>query len=849
MNKQLHTDITIWTSSIENYWQKYACLKILEGYEIDTIINECWSNFEKEVINGENINKDTQLTLKNKQNEASPARKKLSKIQNIRNVNALTGSQVIELSDSLTVIYGNNGSGKSSYTRLFNSRGDKRLMPNIFSNKVNNEPYCEFLFNDDTLLKYPNDKDRIEFSQYAVFDNTSSKAHLDKENNLLFTPDGFDFFNKKKELFERLKNIIDKKILEIKKPNKFINHFIKDNIISYEIRNLNPQSNLAKIRALGDFNDSDKNKVEQLINQKNKLNPNEVSKQINELEKLKQIVNDIQKNVKQWNSLLSKTELDDISDNFLEFKTCQELVKYEDIEGLKSYNIEKVESQTWRAFIQAALDYVEDIRNYKLNNQNPANELAQCPFCLQKLSFREIEIINKYWILLKSQATQNLKKITNQLNEKYITIKKFNIYSFSDDNLFYQFLTHENPSDLEAISKVFKIILETQRDILALFESKALDKIPKFNEFETNTIDKWEITLEAKLIELKKININQKVEAIDNELNLLRDKEKLSSFLSEIETYVEQLKWISKAESAKSKLNSIGITKKQGELFSKYITEKYIQLFKDECLALDAPKTVDVTQKQSNAQTLRRLKIKDYDPTKILSEGEQRVIALADFLTEIQLDESNQGIIFDDPVTSLDDERKYLIAKRLSSEARQRQVIIFTHDLVFVETLKFYSKEYNVQPFYHWIEKNDSYVGVIWTNNAPSLEKDYKTTDKAENYYKEAKNQSPELREMSIRNGFAALRTSYEAFVVFDLFNGVVQRFVERVSIDSLSKVSFNNELKEKVIDSFHLCCRFMEGHSHSNKYSYQKPTLNDLRSEIDRFNSLKKEMKFLKNQ
>ena len=98
-----------------------------------------------------------------------------------------------------------------------------------------------------------------------------------------------------------------------------------------------------------------------------------------------------------------------------------------------------------------------------------------------------------------------------------------------------------------------------------------------------------------------------------------------------------------------------------------------------------------------------------------------------------------------------------------------------------------------------------------------------------------------------MKSGFAALRTSYEALVVFDLFEGVVQRFNERVSIDSLSSVYFDVPIRDEIVDSFYKCCRFMEGHSHSDKYAYKKPDIQDLQNEIQRFTDLKKKLKDLK--
>jgi hypothetical protein len=119
----------------------------------------------------------------------------------------------------------------------------------------------------------------------------------------------------------------------------------------------------------------------------------------------------------------------------------------------------------------------------------------------------------------------------------------------------------------------------------------------------------------------------------------------------------------------------------------------------------------------------------------------------------------------------------------------------------------------------------------------------YKKSGKAQQYYEEAKKCAPAEREDKLKNGFAALRTSYESMVVFDLFKGVVQRFNERVSIDSLSNVFFDMETRDEILDSFYQCCRYMEGHLHSDKYAYKKPTVENLIEEINRFNDVKKKI------
>lgn len=58
----------------------------------------------------------------------------------------------------------------------------------------------------------------------------------------------------------------------------------------------------------------------------------------------------------------------------------------------------------------------------------------------------------------------------------------------------------------------------------------------------------------------------------------------------------------------------------------------------------------------------------DYSLFDILSEGEQRVIAIADFLAETSLRTGTAPVIFDDPVNSFDYRRATKLRKHRSSD-------------------------------------------------------------------------------------------------------------------------------------------------------------------------------------
>ncbi len=103
--------------------------------------------------------------------------------------------------------------------------------------------------------------------------------------------------------------------------------------------------------------------------------------------------------------------------------------------------------------------------------------------------------------------------------------------------------------------------------------------------------------------------------------------------------------------------------------------------FKEECQALQTP-TVRLEFIGRKGKARRRKSLApDHRLSKILSEGEQKVLALADFIAEARMGGSSAPVIFDDPVNSLDHRRIKQVADRIASLVSTCQVVVFTHDI------------------------------------------------------------------------------------------------------------------------------------------------------------------------
>jgi hypothetical protein len=180
-------------------------------------------------------------------------------------------------------------------------------------------------------------------------------------------------------------------------------------------------------------------------------------------------------------------------------------------------------------------------------------------------------------------------------------------------------------------------------------------------------------------------------------------------------------------------------------------------------------------------------------------------------------------------------------------QAKFRQVIVFTHDLSFLYRIKAHSEELSVSAVTHWIQREGSQPGFVYLDNSPVCEKEYRSANVAREYYSKAKKMAPSEQQGALQQGFGALRTSYEALIIFDLFNEVVGRFEETISFGRLKDIYIDKDLVKKIIQRMEVLSRHIDAHLHSDAYAGTKPSLENLYEEIEAFEAIRKQQKELK--
>ena len=766
----LETEVKKFVNS-QPYWGKYLCSKILAGNEItDAIINTSYS-YLLEKLDLKEKTEEPELSISYNPNASDDFKENLSfvSLTNVEGVNALTENQVIELTPKLTIIYGANGAGKSGYVRLlknvFYSKDKGEILPNININLGHKPITATFNFSSDDTnisLKYPDNIGNGIFNQFAVFDGEIGKKHLSVRNDFSFRPAGLKLFNEFNAVLEKLYTKIQSDIQIKSTANPFADEdiFQGESEIKTFLTQLSYNSKLEELKVHLPYTHEEKVNKTQLDKEYDDLKVAlaQKDKALKELKSIKIQLAAKKKSLETLNLLFTQTQLDTVRLTITDCKTKEDTAQKEGIIKFKTDKVQNVGSTEWKQFIQAA----EIFASTQGESEYP--EIGNnCLLCHQSISDDTPKnLISSYWAYIKSVAEQEAKTVNEKLTKIKEDYQKLDFNQFPETDTLTVWLKEKFKANLTKLEEELKKQETISQALISNINARK-DLAQVETQLDLSVLDATSKKVDLNIEVFEKDEQTKKLAELLKQKTYLAHKEKLEARYTDIEKLIKNLIWVNKANQFNKQSFKSQSTKTEKHLSKKYFNTDYINAFNDECEKLNGKFGIEIDAKSSDAQSNRQLFLKGKDPSSILSEGEQKVIALADFIAETNITTINKGVIFDDPVNSLDEERKSVIAERLVSISDNKQVIIFTHDLVFVSSLINYSTDNNQIFECHWIENRNGKPGQVWLRNSPTYEKVYRNAEPVKKLYSDANKDecAPEQREFLVKSGFTALRTCY----------------------------------------------------------------------------------------
>lgn len=204
----------------------------------------------------------------------------------------------------------------------------------------------------------------------------------------------------------------------------------------------------------------------------------------------------------------------------------------------------------------------------------------------------------------------------------------------------------------------------------------------------------------------------------------------------------------------------------------------------------------------------------------------------------MNLNPASAGIVLDDPVNSQDEDRKNQIAVRLVKEAKDRQVVIFSHERSFIQRLTEAAESEDVPIQIHWVQRDsEGKPGQVNLDDCPANTRQYRTAELAKKSLARAKTQTGSEQLETIRTGMGQLRRTVEEIVPTHLLKDVVGRWSDRVMVTALRRINWEDDLIDEIVSVFEEISKYIEGHSHPDESGEALPrpaTLEELITRVE---------------
>jgi len=770
----------------------------------------------------------------------------LVRISNVCGVNRLASGQSLEFSPNMTVIYGENGSGKTGYGRILKNFGYCYDTKTKIYPDVNGDCDCKQSVlidyktgGSDQVFTWDGANECIDLAGVSFFNNNCVHISLDAERHLLVSPIGFHLFAVLTEELAALAKFHSSRIDLLDTSLSWQESLHEDTEVQKLVTSLCKDTKDEEVTPFATFTEEQETDLKAKKEEIKKVNKELIEKNILELN---QFVSDLNR-IKTVVGGHQKQITDELIAEFATNLSDLEKLKNKEQVGIKDIvekkGVELYDSPEFMAFIKAADQYIT-----KLDKADyPSSEDEVCVYCQQKLSDKSsLELLKSYRKVLNDTTQQDIQKVQGTIKAFSDTIivipedNKFNLAIFGADEK----AVAIQPDFLKTYNKT----VSDFKKLIAGQDTKTIEAYKLLIPFD-NTISLLDekITSLEKDLEGKKKTLStlKEVEStLQKAINELEDRKKFSEKIADIKTIIFRFKTKHALENNTNKFSSRSISNKTTVARSELVEKEFRTTFDTELKNFRRSTTqVGMNFKTDKGQSKIVQTISDgYKLNEILSEGEQKAIALAEFLTELQFDKRKSPAVFDDPVTSLDHKIIEEVARRLLKLSKERQVVVFTHSILLLNSVRQLSTSSlysGINLIMYEVQKDEKNTGYLQQIRSPKEESFPNIKKEINNLFNLPAKEREEQRDKLAAKGYGALRSAIEVLVEMHMLCGTVKRYQRNVAVTNFEKIKTDkiDQHRERLSSIFSRCCGFIDGHTNPEEI-VDKPDLDSLKIDFD---------------
>lgn len=785
----------------------------------------------------------------------------LKALEDLKSVNAIPdGASLCFGHKGLTVVYGENGAGKSGYARVLKRAcrardTDERLLPNIYGLAATAPAEASFKISvdgtPDQSIKWQDGQpaDPV-LTNIAVFDSKCARIIVDEKSRAQYLPYGADVFESLVELLDWLRQQLNE---ERPKPEALM---YDDMPVTTKagalLATLAYNTDRKKLEDMAQWSDGDEKRLQELTKQVADLEINDPIKKARTTRGLKERIIKLRDVVMQNDNSLSDVK----------FAAAAALVKARDeaknaLDAASQMTLENeplpgAGETAWQSLYNAAKEYATTLA-YPGISFPYTEDGSRCVLCMQPLvdegkdrftrfkKFMEQEVKKKHEAASTAveQAIENLGQLCTSSPELYQGI-------VGD-------IRNRDEELADTVNDYLPAMVQRAQSLKKVLMGEQVESAPAAKPTPKDALTGLAEKLEKDALELEKATKPEGVENLKSEKTERLARKRFASEKDRIFKLSEQLRLVQKYDQCLASTDTSAVTRKGKTVISSALTPPLKKAVAVELKALGAADLpLNVKPSASKGETLHQLeltgaqRLKKTNLTDILSEGEQRVVALAGFLAELSLAGHTCPIVFDDPVSSLDHLYREKIAARLVTESSKRQVLVFTHDIAFLLELQNKAGE-QAGVFFtsQTVARLNGVIGVSASQlpwHAMSVKERLKVLrDRLAGCRSLHPTNVAQYNDEAAKI-YALLRETWEATVEEKVLHGTILRHGGEVKTQQLRYVGVTTEQYRQIHVGMGKCSTWMYGHDKSITLSVNRPDPSEVEQDINALTTFVKE-------
>ncbi|MYD52962.1 MAG: AAA family ATPase [Chloroflexi bacterium] len=757
----------------------------------------------------------------------------MTRLANVLGVNALVPGQSVSFNAGLTLLFGENATGKTGYARILKalagSRSIDEILPDIADTETQVHPSAdiEYRLGDQALTHSWRGERNIEpFNRTLVFDNPAAALHLEEALTYSFQPASLALIGHVTNGIHGVQGEIDEFADRLRRTDLDLHErFDKDSSLYPKIESLGPKTNLQELRQLSSLPDDATSQTEKLRRRVAALKAGLPRLQIALQTRLRRVLMEAES----FTSAVGAFQVEEHSTRLRRLSRLQQdLTQLRD--GLfAAADLPADPEETWETFIRAGNQYRQHLETVGKHDE------TRCLYCRQTLNDTAIRLIERYREYLDDRIAKDIAVEEERIRDIGSEVLDAQIVEVSS---FVEEMRAAEEPDSQVAPKLLQLLVQVTENEKSIREN--LEQNRSLTVETLKAVKKNRASLATALSEVDS-SLEQLDEQVTDQSKLLEEAEaalaelearlRLKELWPRVAQRVKNLRHVAKLTDLRTVTSNRlrQLTELSKSLSEEMANRNFAHLFRIECRALRAPRVeLDFVGRQG--QVRRRKAVRgSHRPSEVFSEGEQKVLALSDFLAEARLHGPVGPIVLDDPVSSLDYRRIAEVAIRIADLANDHQVIVFTHDIFFATHLLTHFEGSPRLSYYRVSDEGGT--GHVDPATGPRTDTLKSLRGEVNAAIQNAESASGEARTEMVRQGYSRIRAWCEIFIESEMLAGVTQRYQPNVRTTALTniKTSKLDETIEIVVRVFEDASRYMPGHSQPPQHLAVTPTLDQL--------------------